>query len=75
MEQIRLRVQVFRFDRERTRLAYSSMKSGDAERCGCTYCLNFAAQRSTAYPEVFRLLLDQLGIDPEKEGEVYESGA
>ncbi len=26
------------------------------------------------YPEKFRLLLDRLGIDPEKEGEVYECG-
>src|SRR5450755_2392350 len=74
MEQIKLGDQVIRFDRERTRHAYSSMKGGDAERCGCSYCRNFAAQRSTAYPEVFRLLLDQLGIDPQKEGEVYESG-
>src|ERR1700721_2819503 len=74
MEQIQLGDQVIRFDKDRTRLAYSSMKGGDAERCGCSYCRNFAAQRSTAYPEVFRSLLDQLGIDPEKEGEVYESG-
>ena len=74
MEQIQLGDQVIRFDRERTRQAYSSMKGGDAERSGCSYCRNFAAQRSTAYPEVFRSLLDQLGIDPEKEGEVYESG-
>jgi len=28
----------------------------------------------TAYPENFRLLLDELAIDPEKEGEVYECG-
>lgn len=74
MEQIQLGDQIIRFNRERTRQAYSSMNGGDAERCGCSYCRNFAAQRSTAYPEVFRSLLDQLGIDPEKEGEVYESG-
>ncbi len=74
MEQIQLGDQVIRFDRERTRQAYSTVKRGDAERCGCSYCQNFAAQRNTAYPEVFRFLLDQLGIDPEKEGEVYESG-
>jgi hypothetical protein len=74
MEQIQLGDQVIRFDRERTLKAYSSMKGGDADRCGCSYCRNFAAQRGTAYPDVFRLLLDQLGIDPQKEGEVYESG-
>jgi len=74
MEQLQLGDLVIRFDRDRTRRAYTSMKSGDAEKCGCSYCRNFAAQRSTAYPEVFRSLLDQLGIDPEKEGEVFESG-
>jgi hypothetical protein len=74
MEQLQLGDQVIRFDRERTTLAYSSMKGGDAERCGCSDCRNFAAQRSTAYPEMFRALLDKLGIDPEQEGEVYESG-
>ena len=38
------------------------------------YCRNFIAQRDTLYPESFRVLLDQLGIDAEKEGEVYEYG-
>lgn len=74
MEQLQVGDQIIRFDRDRTREAYSSMTRGDADRCGCSYCQNFAAQRGTAYPEVFRSLLDQLGIDPEKEGEVYESG-
>jgi len=75
MEQIQSGDQIFRHDREQTGRAYAELKSGDAERCGCSYCRNFAAQRSTVYPEKFRLLLDQLGIDPEKEGEVYECGS
>jgi hypothetical protein len=50
------------------------MERGDAERCGCAYCRNFAAQRAVVYPQTFRLLLDQLGIDASKEGEVYECG-
>ena len=50
------------------------MQKGDAEQCGCSPCLNFAAQRQSAYPEQFRALLEQLGVDPEKEGEVYECG-
>jgi hypothetical protein len=50
------------------------LKNGDAERCGCSSCRNFAAQRSTAYRENFRQLLHQLGVDSEKEGEVYECG-
>ena len=74
MDQSKLGDQTVRYDREQTRRAYSAIKSGDAERCGCSCCRNFAAQRSTVYPETFRTVLDQLGIDPEKEGEVYECG-
>jgi hypothetical protein len=74
MEQIQLGDQIIRYDRDRTRKAYATMKSASAERCGCSPCRNFIVQRSTVYPENFRLLLDQLGIDPEKESEVYECG-
>jgi hypothetical protein len=74
MEQIRLGDQIIGYDSVGTRTAYAGMKSGSAERCGCPYCRNFVAQRSTVYPEKFRQLLDQLGIDPEKEGDVYEGG-
>ena len=66
--------QIIRFDRALTPAVYESISRGDAKRCGCSYCLNFAAQRSSAYPEEFRAILDSLGIDPEKEGEVYELG-
>jgi len=48
------------------------MPSGDADRCGCVHCRNFAAQRDTVYPHEFRTLLTLLGIDPSKEGEVYD---
>jgi hypothetical protein len=40
----------------------------------CTSCQSFLAQRDSAYPESFRQLLDQLGINPSKEREVYEIG-
>jgi hypothetical protein len=74
MEQKELGDQVIRYDREQTVRAYSPIERGEAERCGCSYCLNFAAQRTAAYPDDFRALLNELGIDPEKEGEVYECG-
>jgi hypothetical protein len=74
MDELQLGNQLIRHDPAQTRKAYSAMKGGGAERCGCLYCRNFAAQRATAYPEDFRGLLDQLGIDPEKEAEVYECG-
>lgn len=66
--------QLIRYDRTRTQRVYSSLEKGDADECGCIYCQNFAAQRDSVYPESFKHLLDQLGIDPAKEGEVYEVG-
>jgi hypothetical protein len=74
MEQIQLGDQIIRYDEKRTRTAYAAMKSGSAERCGCPYCRNFIAQRRSVYPEGFRPVLDQLGIDSEKEGDVFELG-
>jgi len=74
MNQIQSGDQTIRYDREQTVKAYSAMRTGDPERCGCSYCLNFASQWETVYPESFRRLLDQLGIDTQKEGEVYECG-
>lgn len=74
MDQIQAGDQIVRYHREKTIAAYSTMKSGDADRCGCSSCLNFAAQRRTAFSEDFLRLLHQLGIDPQKEGEAYECG-
>ena len=72
MEEIRLGDQMARYDREATVAAYALMPFGGAERCHCIYCRNFAAQRDAVYPESFRVLLGHLGIDPKKEGEVYD---
>ena len=74
MEELRLGDQFVRYDRQATVTAYVGIPSGGAERCGCSYCRNFAAQRNLAYPEAFRTLLDQLGIYSRKEGEAYEMG-
>lgn len=72
--EIRFGDQLIRHDRTRTREGYATMTSGGADDCGCSYCRNFVAQRATVYPAKFTSLLDQLGIDPSKEGEVYELG-
>jgi len=72
MEELRLGDQMARFDRDATVAAYKLLSSGGAERCNCIHCRNFAAQRATAYPESFRALLTQLGIDASKEGAVYD---
>jgi hypothetical protein len=73
MDELRLGDQLIRYDREATVSAYTAVLSGDADRCNCIYCRNFAAQRATIYPQAFRALLDQLGIDPNKEGEIYDA--
>jgi hypothetical protein len=73
MKELRLGDQLIRYDREATVAAYSVVLSGDADRCGCIYCRNFALQRANVYPLAFRALLDQLGVDPNKEGEIYDA--
>jgi hypothetical protein len=73
MQELRLGDQFVRYDREATVTAYNTLSSGGAERCNCLYCRNFAAQRAAVYPHAFRTLLGQLGIDPDKEGEVYDA--
>jgi hypothetical protein len=74
MEAFELGDQAAHFDRAATRAAYASLEGGDAERCGCAPCRNFALQRAAAYPLDFRALLDRLGIDPLKEGEAVHYG-
>jgi len=74
MDELQSGDQTIRFDPTLTTAAYRAMPGGDAERCGCTYCLNFAAQRSFVYPDEFCSLLKRIGIDSEKEGEAYELG-
>ena len=66
--------QFIRFDREATVAAYSSIPRGDADRCTCQGCRNFALQRGEIYPEAFRQLLNTLGIDWIKEGEAVRNG-
>jgi len=72
VEEFRLGDQIIRHDRAATVAAYNAVPLGDADRCRCAHCRNFAAQRATVYPLDFRALLEQLGIDPNKEGEVYD---
>ncbi len=72
MQELRLGDQLIRYDREAAAAAYLNLPSGGAERCGCIYCRNFAAQRANIYPPAFRALLDQLGIDPNKEGGMHD---
>jgi len=74
MEELRLGDQLALFDRGATVAAYKNVSSGGAEECGCSGCRNFAVQRESAYPVVFKAILSRLGIDADKEGEAYEMG-
>jgi hypothetical protein len=58
-------------DREATVRAHAAMRSGGAEECRCGPCKNFAAQRPIEYPSGFLDLLSRLGIDRNREIEVY----
>jgi len=74
MTEMQIGDQTVRHDRDRTAAVYGSLEHGFAEKCGCIFCRNFAAQRNLVYPSSFRALLEQLGIDPNKEGEAFEYG-
>ncbi len=74
MTEMRLSDQTVRYDREATSAVYETIEHGGAEECGCMFCKNFVVQRDLVYPGSFRVLLEQLGIDPNKEGEVFECG-
>jgi hypothetical protein len=64
----------FTIDREATLRAYAQAKAGGADSCSCNGCRNFRLARERAFPRDFLLLLERLGIDPCKDGEVYLLG-
>ena len=74
MTEMQVGDQTLRYDRVATAAIYATLDHGGAETCGCTCCKNFAMQRNLVYPASFRTLLDHLGIDRNKEGEVFEYG-
>jgi hypothetical protein len=58
-------------DVESTRKTYAATLMGGPEECGCTPCLNFAAQRNETYPPDVMRLFEQLGIAANREAEIY----
>ena len=60
-------------DRNATIIAYSRVLRGGADTCDCVHCRNFRVARARVFPEKFLALLDQLGIDPLKDAEVYHN--
>ena len=61
-------------DREATIRAYDRTERGGADTCACSGCRNFRLARARVFPSEFLALLDNLGIDPRKDAEVYHNG-
>ena len=60
----------FQVDKRETEATYEYNVTSGAESCGCDNCMNFASQRSNIYPTEIKELLNNLGIDWNKEIEV-----
>jgi hypothetical protein len=63
----------YTMDRDATVAAYRLADAGGVDRCECASCRNFRLARARVFPPEFIALLDQLGIDPRKDGEVYRN--
>lgn len=64
---------VYTVDRGGTIAAYERAECGGADTCDCAYCRNFRLARVHVFPEAFPAFLDQLGIDANKDAEVYHT--
>lgn len=64
----------FSLDRDATIEAYRRAECGHVDKCGCIWCRNFRLARDRSFSPEFLALLDQLGIDPRKDGEIYHNG-
>jgi hypothetical protein len=53
-----------------TRERYAALATGAPEKCGCSPCRNFAAQRAEIYPPAVQDLFGALGINANREAEV-----
>lgn len=58
-------------DRNATVEAYALASDGGADNCTCNGCRNFRLVRQRVFSPEFLSLLNELGIDPNKDGEVY----
>ena len=61
-------------DRDATVVAYAQIASGYSDSCDCSGCRNFRLVREQVFPPDFIKALDALGIDPNKDGEIYYLG-
>lgn len=71
---VKYREWTFEIDYERTIAVYDKIEQGSPENCICHDCKNFSANRENIYPQEFKQLLSELGIDYKKEAEIYHMG-
>jgi hypothetical protein len=62
------------YDKAATQALYNSIPIGSAEECLCDACTYFAKNRTKAFPLSFLEFLQTVGIDFQKEAEVYTFG-
>lgn len=55
-----------------TQKLYTEIDSSAAELCNCTDCENFIDNRNNLYPTEVRTLLNELGVDYRKEGDIWK---
>jgi hypothetical protein len=63
----------FTNDRTATIDAYARIERGGSDTCSRNGCRNFVAARDNVFPSEFIALLNSLGIDSRKDGEVYHN--
>ena len=61
-------------DPQTPRQAYAQRATGSPEECACLHCRNFAAARYQTYPEQALDLFAKLGINANREAEIYHNG-
>ncbi len=59
-------------DRDATAAVHASQSAGGPEQCACWHCRNWIARRSAVLPSAVRTILDDLGVPPDRETEVWE---
>jgi hypothetical protein len=63
----------FTVDSERTAAAYGRVHQVWSDICDCHDCKNFSLIRARAYPEAFKSLLANWGVDWRRESEAYRT--
>ena len=73
MTKIDYRDWIFDCDVEATQQAYENILAGGLEGCGCSGCRNFLEQRESVFPQEVVHLFGALGINYERDAEIYHT--